>query len=127
MIKVMKQLKGTQRWHGAVQALKDAGHNDEIFFTPNELFTLAQFIFDNRRNFQHEHDIYKNGLFKDMTKKEFNLVFAIVDALHDDDKTKLADLRQKIITSNQRVRRVVSSYLLKNSIKRIFTKNEHIL
>ncbi|WGO97388.1 hypothetical protein QFX18_15230 [Saccharophagus degradans] len=122
MIKAITCLKGSPQHSAAMKHLqqraKDEGF-DLCYYTFNELKNVAEFIVDNP-HIQNEGEGYKRELFGAYSPFEYSLLWRIIRALRIADNSELDSIANEIKISNQRVRRVLSNFLIKTKIKGVF-------
>uniref|UniRef100_UPI0013041B4A hypothetical protein n=1 Tax=Agaribacterium haliotis TaxID=2013869 RepID=UPI0013041B4A len=118
-IKAITCLKGSPQYSAAVKHLQQRAKAEDFnlcYYTFNELKTVAEFIVDNP-NIQNEGEEYKSELFGSYSPYEYGLLWQIVKALRTADSYKLESIQSEVKHSNQRVRRVLSNFLIKTKIK----------
>lgn len=119
MIKAITCLKGSPQYLAAMKHLQQRATSEEFelcYYTFNELKNVAEFIVDNP-HVQNEGEAYKRELFGSYSPFEYSLLWKIVKALRIDNNSELESIQTEVKHSNQRVRRVLSNYLLKTKIK----------
>lgn len=119
MIKAISCLKGSPQYHAAMKHLQQrakAEGFDLCYYTFNELKNVAEFIVDNP-HVQNEGEAYKRELFGSYSPFEYSLLWRIVRAKRTGDNSELDSIQTEVKHCNQRVRRVLSNYLLKTKIK----------
>ena len=119
MLKVIKELKNTEHYKGAMKHLltKSRSEGFELcYYTPNELFSMAEFVVDNS-GIQSEHEGIKRELFDRYSPYEYDLLWQLVSALRSNDLAMVDQLKTEIKISNTRVRRILSNYIMTIKIK----------
>jgi hypothetical protein len=122
MIKAISCLKDSPQYSIALKHLQQRAKGEGFnlcYFTFNELKTVAEFILDNP-NIQNEGEAYKRELLSSYSPFEYSLLWRIVKAIRGGDSSELELIQTEVKHSNQRVRRVLSNYLIKNKIKGVF-------
>lgn len=122
MIKAITCLKGSPQYSAAMKHLQQRAKAEDFnlcYYTFNELKNVAEFIVDNP-NIQHEGERYKRELFGAYSPYEYGLLWRIVKAIRAADNFELESVAAELKISNQRVRRIISNFLIKNKIKGVF-------
>ena len=119
MLKAIKELRDTEHYRGAMKHLlaksRDEGF-ELCYYTPNELFTMAEFVVDNS-GIQSEPEGIKRELFDRYSPYEYDLLWQLVAALRAGDSTMVDQLKTEIKISNTRARRILSTYIMTTKIK----------
>ncbi len=122
MIKAITCLKGSPQYSAAMKHLQQRAKSEEFelcYYTFNELKNVAEFIVDNP-SIQNEGEGYKRELFCAYSPYEYGLLWRIVKTLRISDNSEIESIQAEVKHSNQRVRRVLSNFLIKNKIKEVF-------
>ncbi|WGO99794.1 hypothetical protein QFX18_06920 [Saccharophagus degradans] len=122
MIKAISCLKNSPQYSAALKHLQEKAKTegfDLCYYTFNELKNVAEFIVDNP-HIQNEGEAYKRELLSSYSPFEYSLLWRIVKAIRGGDSSELESIQTEVKHSNQRVRRVLSNYLIKNKIKEVF-------
>lgn len=122
MIKAISCLRNSPLYTPTLKHLQEKAKTEGFnlcYFTFNQLLNVAEFIIDNPA-IQAEADAYKQQLFSGYSPYEYGLLWRIVGALRADDNSELESIQTEVKHSNQRVRRVLSNFLIKNKIKEVF-------
>jgi len=119
MIKAISCLRNSPQYPPAMKHLQQRAKAEGFslcYFTYNELKNVAEFIVDNP-HIQNEGEEYKCELFGSYSPYEYGLLWRIVKALRAGDNSELESIANEVKISNQRVRRVLSNFLIKTKIK----------
>lgn len=122
MIKAISCLRHSSLYKPALKHLQEKAKTEGFnlcYFTFNQLLNVAEFIIDNPA-IQAEGEAYKQQLFSGYSPYEYGLLWRIVKAIRSGDSSELESIQTEVKHSNQRVRRVLSNFLIKNKIKEVF-------
>ncbi|MAR91931.1 MAG: hypothetical protein CML06_13780 [Pseudomonadales bacterium] len=123
MIKAITCLKGSPLYSAAMKHLQERAKTEGFnlcYYTFNQLLNVAEFIIDNPA-IQAEGDAYKQQLFAGYSPYEYGLLWRIVRAVRGGENSELESIQTEVKHCNQRVRRVLSNYLLKTKIKGVIS------